>query len=154
MSRRPGPPDDVFFPVVPMLDMSFQLLAFFILTFQAPTSETRMDLVLPSSPLAMPRGPTTSPEAPDVVGLDTDLVVVARSDSEGALRELLLAGAALADIPTLQSRLERYVAIVAPRSVRVVLQADDTLRYELGARLIAACTTAGVGNVRLAGTPP
>lgn len=154
MSRRPGPPDEVYFPVVPMLDMSFQLLAFFILTFQPPTSETRIDLMLPSAPLALPRGPAVSPEAADVVGLDADLVVSVRADSRGDLAALALAGATLSDIPALQGRLERYVSVVSPRPVRVVLQADDTLRYEVGARLIAACTTAGVGSVRLAGPPP
>ncbi len=39
---RPGMPEEVSFPVAPMLDMAFQLLAFFILTFKArpprPTS--------------------------------------------------------------------------------------------------------------------
>lgn len=154
MSRRPGPPDEVYFPVVPMLDMSFQLLAFFILTFQPPSNETRLDLVLPSAPVALPRGPTISPEAADMVGLDADLIVTARSDARGELAELVLAGATLSDIPALQARLERYVSVVAPRPVRVVLEAEDTLRYEQGARLIAACTTAGVGSVRLAEPPP
>ena len=43
--RRKKPPEEtVEFPVAPMLDMSFQLLAFFILTFQAPSGETRIDL--------------------------------------------------------------------------------------------------------------
>ena len=36
---RPGPPDEVAFPVTPMLDMAFQLLAFFIITFKPPTAE-------------------------------------------------------------------------------------------------------------------
>src|SRR4029079_4766027 len=40
---RPGPPDEVFFPVAPMLDMAFQLLAFFIFTFKAPSAETHID---------------------------------------------------------------------------------------------------------------
>ena len=44
---RPGPPEEVSFPVAPMLDMAFQLLAFFILTFKAPSAETHLDLDLP-----------------------------------------------------------------------------------------------------------
>jgi hypothetical protein len=52
--RKQGLPEDVPFPVTPMLDMAFQLLAFFILTFQAPTRETRIDLYLPSAPIALP----------------------------------------------------------------------------------------------------
>ncbi len=154
MSRRPGPPDEVYFPVVPMLDMSFQLLAFFILTFQPPSSETRIDLMLPTAAVALPRSAAISPTAPDVVGLDADLVVTARADSRGELAELTLAGATLPDVAALQGRLVRYVAVVSPRPARVALQADDTLRYEVGARLIAACASAGAGSVRLAGPPP
>ena len=55
--RRPGrleTEEEVQFPVTPMLDMAFQLLAFFVLTFQAPTSETHLDLTLPATPAAMP----------------------------------------------------------------------------------------------------
>ena len=55
---RPGPPDEVFFPVTPMLDMAFQLLAFFILTFKAPSAETHLDL----APARRPRPPC--PRAP------------------------------------------------------------------------------------------
>ena len=54
VSHRPKPPAEVLFPVVPMLDMAFQLLAFFVLTFQAPSAETHLDLDLPATPLALP----------------------------------------------------------------------------------------------------
>jgi biopolymer transport protein ExbD len=151
MSRRPRPPDEVFFPVVPMLDMSFQLLAFFIMTFQPPSGETRIDLVLPAAPVALPRAVPPAADAPDAVGLETDLVVEATAGPGGDLARLALANAALDSPEALRARLERYVAVVAPRPVRVVLRADDTLRYEFGARLIAACTAAGVGSVRLDG---
>ena len=60
-SYRPGPPDEVFFPVTPMLDMAFQLLAFFVLTFKAPTAETHIDLHLPATPRPCPRPPRAWP---------------------------------------------------------------------------------------------
>ena len=44
------------FPVTPMLDMAFQLLAFFVLTFQAPSAETHLDLDLPATPAGAARG--------------------------------------------------------------------------------------------------
>ena len=37
-----------------MLDMAFQLLAFFILTFKSPSAETHVDLDLPATPAALP----------------------------------------------------------------------------------------------------
>jgi hypothetical protein len=56
---RPGPPDDVMFPVTPMLDMAFQLLAFFILTFKAPSAETHLDLPPKEKPGPDRRGRST-----------------------------------------------------------------------------------------------
>ena len=55
------------FPVTPMLDMAFQLLAFFVLTFQAPSAETHLDLHLPATPAALPAAPRGQAEAtPDL----------------------------------------------------------------------------------------
>ena len=50
--RRGSSYEEVPFPVTPMLDMAFQLLAFFILTFQAPSLETHLDLYLPAAATA------------------------------------------------------------------------------------------------------
>ena len=73
-----------------MLDMSFQLLAFFILTFQAPSGETRIDLYLPVGPggagrrrPAGRRGRRPGRAAAD--DLETDLVVRAEADELGDL---------------------------------------------------------------------
>ena len=86
--RRSGGPaeaGDVPFPVTPMLDMAFQLLAFFILTFQPPSRETRIDLYLPAAPAALPRrsGGEAPPTPQEDLGLETDLVVRAEAGPEG-----------------------------------------------------------------------
>jgi biopolymer transport protein ExbD len=150
MSARPRPPDDVYFPVVPMLDMAFQLLAFFVLTFQPPSAETRIDLDLPAAPAALPRAAERSSGAPELVGLETDLVVEAEADDEGRLRALRLAGTPLASAEALAERLRRYVGVLEGHPVRVTITADASLLYDDAARLIGACTSAGVATVRLA----
>ena len=95
---RPGPPDEVFFPVVPMLDMAFQLLAFFILTFKAPSAETHIDLHLPATPAALPAAPGArpGPEPSRAVDadLENDLLVRAEADDLGDLKSLRLGEAA------------------------------------------------------------
>lgn len=147
--RRPGPPDDVFFPVVPMLDMAFQLLAFFVLTFRPPSGETRIDLDLPAAPVALPGVPGPA-VAPELVGLETDLVIEAHADSEGRLAALRLADSPVESAGALADRLRRYVAVLNGQPVRVTIAADNRLRYEDAAPLIGACTSAGVSVVRLA----
>ena len=152
-SCRPQPPEEVLFPVTPMLDMAFQLLAFFVLTFQAPSAETHLDLDLPASPLALPgasRGRADFPPARRTdTDLENDLWLRAESDDLGDLKALRLGEASLPDLPTLGQRLSRYVQIMEGRPLRVRVVADDGLRYEEAARLIATCSAAGVTTLRL-----
>jgi biopolymer transport protein ExbD len=144
----------VFFPVVPMLDMAFQLLAFFVLTFQAPSAETHIDLDLPVTPLALPGAPRGRAELPTARRFDTDLendlFVRVTADDLGDIRSIRLGEGDVPDLATLGQRLKRYVEILEGRPLRVRLVADDHLRYEEAARVLAACSAAGVANVRLA----
>ncbi|RUL87539.1 ExbD/TolR family protein [Tautonia sociabilis] len=156
--RKKAPEETVEFPVAPMLDMSFQLLAFFILTFQAPSGESRIDLYLPSAPAALIASPDASPGrtrpgsmAPD---LETDLVVRAEADELGDLVSLSLQGSEVPDAGALRDRLRRYREQLLGEPVTIRLVADDRLRYEEAARIIGACSAAGVDAVRLAGSDP
>jgi biopolymer transport protein ExbD len=153
---RPGPPDEVAFPVVPMLDMAFQLLAFFIITFKPPSAETHLDLDLPATPVALPsasRGDAQPIPARNVdTDLENDLLVRAEADDLGDLKVLKLGEAPVADLATLGKRLHLYTQLLDGKPLRVRLVADDKLRYEPAARIIAVCSSAGVSAIRL--TPP
>lgn len=152
--RQPGTPEDVPFPVTPMLDMAFQLLAFFILTFQAPTEETRIDLYLPAAPVALPGGPqgqaNPTPSRGADADLENDLIVRARADDLGELQALRLGEVDLSGPEMLGDRLRRYAEVLQGRPLRVLLVADDRLRYEVAARLVGTCAAAGVATIRLA----
>jgi biopolymer transport protein ExbD len=139
-----------------MLDMAFQLLAFFILTFQAPTRETRIDLYLPSAPSALPGTVASTPDSPRSrppadSDLESDLIVRARADDLGDLSSLTLLGADVPDAAELGSRLRKYVQVMGDEPVKVRLIADESLRYEEAAKLVAACSSAGVASLRLGG---
>jgi biopolymer transport protein ExbD len=54
------------------------------------------------------------------------------------------------DLAALGDRLRRYTQILEGRPLRVRLVADDGLRYEEAARVIATCSAAGVAAIRLA----
>jgi biopolymer transport protein ExbD len=154
---RPGPPDDVFIPVAPMLDMAFQLLAFFILTFKPPTAEMHVDLYLPVAPIALPSRPEgrARPDSVRVEAmLENDLLIRAEADELGDLKGLKLGDAPIDNPDVLGERLRRYAKILGDRPLRVRIAADDRLRYEPAARIIAACSAAGVASVRLAQPGP
>ena len=153
---RPGSPEEVAFPVAPMLDMAFQLLAFFILTFRAPSAETHVDLDLPATPAALPtavdgRARPRKSRSVDT-DLENDLLVRAQADDLGDLKSLQLGDAGLPDLPELGRRLRRYTQLLEGRPLRVRLIADDRLGYEPAAQIIATCSAAGVSAIRLA--PP
>src|SRR5262249_5202536 len=143
-SHRPKPPDEVLFPVTPMLDMAFQLMAFFVLTFQAPSAETHLDLDLPATPLALPGAPrgNSEPVPPRRVetDLENDLFVRVTGDDLGDLKAIRLGEAEIPDLKVLGDRLRRYVEILEGRPLRVRLVADDHLRYEEATRVLAACS--------------
>jgi len=153
---RPGPPDEVAFPVTPMLDMAFQLLAFFIITFKAPSAETHLDLDLPATPAALPSASQGNAQPKPARNVDTDLendlLVRAEADDLGDLKALRLGEARLPDVTTLGNRLRRYTEMLEGKPLRVRFVADDNLRYEPAAQIIAACSAAGVAAIRL--TPP
>jgi biopolymer transport protein ExbD len=155
-SYRPGPPDEVAFPVTPMLDMAFQLLAFFIITFKPPTAETHLDLDLPATPVALPSAMTGNAQPIPARNVDTDLendlLVRAEADDLGDLKALKLGEALVSDLDTLGKRLRLYTQLLEGKPLRVRLVADDKLRYEPAARIIATCSAAGVSAIRL--TPP
>jgi len=150
---RPAAPDEVFIPVAPMLDMAFQLLAFFILTFKPPTSEMHVDLYLPVAAVAMPTKPEgrARPDSARVeLELENDLLVRAEADELGDLKALRLVDTPVPDPDALGDRLRRYSQTLGDQPLRVRISADDRLRYEPAARIIAACSAAGVASIRIA----
>jgi biopolymer transport protein ExbD len=146
--------EEVQFPVTPMLDMAFQLLAFFILTFQSPSSETRLDLYLPIAPVALPgssqgQARMTPPKRSEL-DLENDLKIRVQADDLGDLKSIKLGETPLPDLEALGDKLRRYAAILEGRPLRVRITADDRLRYEEAAKVIGVCNTAGVASIRLA----
>jgi biopolymer transport protein ExbD len=150
-SKRPRPPDEVAFPVTPFLDMAFQLLAFFILTFRPPSPEMRLDLHLPTGPatLAPPARGNVAAAAPDELDLETDLTLTVEADPAGTPQSIKLGEAPVIDAADLESRLRKYQALLGGRTVRIRFVAPDRLRYETAAQLVAACAAAGAGSVSL-----
>jgi hypothetical protein len=126
---RPQPPDEVAFPVVPMLDMAFQLLAFFILTFKAPSAETHMDLDLPATRAALASSAQGraqgEPGGPSAIDLENDLIVRAEADDLGNLKALRLVDASLPDLVTLGDRLRRYTELLSGQPLHIRLIADE-----------------------------
>ncbi len=157
--RRPGLPDEVAFPVAPMLDMAFQLLAFFILTFQPASNELRIDLELPVAAPVQARAEgglakldTSRMGLPDL-GIESDLRVTVTSDDEGNLVSIKLGLTQVPDLATLEDRLKRYARVLDNKPLGVTLLADPRLLYEEAAKIVAAAQAAGAQTIHLAEPP-
>lgn len=153
-AKRHADYEEVLFPVTPMLDMAFQLLAFFVLTFQVPTGETRLDLYLPVAAAALPSAPAgqaiSKPPSRADLDLENDLLVLVEADELGEINVIRLGDAKVENLEILGDRLRKYAALLEGRSLRVRIAADDRLRYEEAAKIISACGSAGATSVRLA----
>jgi biopolymer transport protein ExbD len=127
--RTGHPPIDVALPITPMLDMSFQLLSFFILTFNPHPTEGQLAVMLPPAAGSL----ISLPEpAPDLIRDDYTVMV---SETAG---QLLIefrnpAGGSVA-IPSLDALRDTLVALAKRPGTTVTVEAASDLPY---ARLIA-----------------
>jgi biopolymer transport protein ExbD len=125
-----------------MLDMAFQLLTFFILTFQPPPLEGQLVMRLPTAkPLGCqgegPIGDVVSSHLPKIEKHDTLLIsVTARS---GAIGAISVDNRSARDLPELNRLLKGVFDNRDSPFEQVVLQVSDGLRYEELLKTVEVC---------------
>ena len=127
-----------------MLDMAFQLLAFFILTFQPLPIEGGVKLRLPSAQ-AVARDtkgkPGNTPGVPPVdIGVKTLTISVSADPRSGAIAQLALGETPINSLPLLEARLKEVFADVNNPFDQVLVQVSDNCRYDELMRVVEACT--------------
>lgn len=148
--RDSAVPEKVDIQMTPMIDIVFQLMAFFLMTFQVAPVEADFALKLPRTDI--PRG--TVPTMPETI------LIRLKADQAGELAELRYSG----DAPTGRKpdaetfrRLRVFVEqrigearAAGQEEPEVKIAADDLLRYEHIIRTIDAVSAAPdeAGNVR------
>jgi biopolymer transport protein ExbD len=154
------PPVEVTLPITPMLDMSFQLLAFFVMTFQSANAlEGQIDMLLP-------RGGTPQAKKPDQVDLtkesDADLAEQAevtveifsqRGDIEGLNIREKAKSTKVPELKALKGMLIKLRAELGGNLTRIKIQADSRLKYARLIDVMDACLAAGFQTVEFAPPP-
>jgi len=130
--------------VTAMLDLAFQLLAFFILTFKPAPVEG--DVLLRMAP---PR-PTTIVNNAQAPGADakntnpvqglTSLVITVAGDESGNLQTLAVGENKVGGIEQFESKLQAILADEGAGFDQVLLQVGSSLRYRELMRVIDVCT--------------
>ncbi len=170
MSRRTSDTGvEVELPVTPMLDMTFKLLFFFIVTFNPPALESQFDFPFPRSegsrgaPEGEPRPPGQEIELP------SDLTVEIKAHEGGEIRLIVrdtaVAGHEIPDpLPLVDGRrpttkaelLTQYLKqkrkdLTNQNEIRIV--ADARIPYDWVVEVVDACIKAGFRRVSF-GPPP
>jgi biopolymer transport protein ExbD len=165
MARRPNKNDDpgVVLPITPMLDMAFQLLAFFIFTYHPSDLEGQMELNLPEKPEArsvdIPDQPTPSMND-DVPNVEADITVVLRTQHDGRLdgdisQIIVREGPDEKAVETPEALLkllkERRETLANKEGVK--LQGDGRLKWSKIVGIMDVCRKAGFKDVGFAPPP-
>lgn len=157
-SRPGGPGPDVELPITPMLDMAFQLLTFFLLTYHPSSLEGQLPMTLAREP----GGP--NPDGGIMVDEELNagqpLAVFVKTQHEpssrGAISQMSvdtpggpMIFAKVADLRDYLKRLHNDP--LAPRSV--MLRADEGLKYGCLMDVVDVCKQAGFEQVGFAAPP-
>jgi biopolymer transport protein ExbD len=145
MRKKKRKQEDVELNVTAMLDMAFQLLTFFILTFRPAPVEGQVLLRMPlpqpvagvrSGEMAGDRASNPSPLAE----LNT-LVISAVANETGGLRQLAIGETTMSNsLSTLDSKLGKLLGDEGSAFQQVIIQVDSRLRYEELMQVIEVCT--------------
>jgi biopolymer transport protein ExbD len=152
--RKEEPPVDITLPITPMLDMSFQLLSFFILTFQPRPTEGQMSVALPKLDV--------SEQQQDIRPLPEDLdkkdeyTISLRASSGGELALMSLRGPAgespeIRNVNDLKGQLDAITPPVGrgKAGVSITIEADNDLVYWRLIEVMDVCRRAGYDSVNL-----
>jgi biopolymer transport protein ExbD len=143
-------PIDPDLPIVPMLDMCFQLLAFFIMTFNPTPTEGHLDLALPK----LTGGDTSVTPTTPSIDEDDEFTVQVDSTPEGGIASInvLEKGAAAAkplgtDTGKLYAYLKERTANKGGKVGKLRMELGETLNYQYVIKLIDESSRAGYKQV-------
>jgi biopolymer transport protein ExbD len=131
---------EVEVPITPMLDMAFQLLTFFILTYKPAPSEGQFSMnLLPAQAMAEIQKEQPKDAPPSVDASLRTLKTTLRANANGGLAELMLADKPIEltdKLEQLKTELEGFVNDPILSFDQAVIQVDPNLRYSELMRVI------------------
>jgi biopolymer transport protein ExbD len=160
---KAGTAVDVELPIVPFLDMSFQILFFFIMNYHPSALEGQMDLSLPAAGEARAQtieqmDPKNVPDTE--IEMKSELTVVIRTPhdniNDGAISNISITGDQGDTSVSSVEGLEKYLKSVQKELTNktdIKIQADSRLKYYFVVQVMDACVKAGYPNVGFAPPP-
>jgi biopolymer transport protein ExbD len=160
---EPGPEPNL--PVTPMLDMAFQLLAFFVMTYHPSDLEGQMELSLPSEAITQAKDkddikPDSPVDKDQDLKLSANLTVIVRTRRDnvniGLVSGIFLqddAGTSPVDtLDKLREELKsRRTSVENKENIKI--QADSKLKWEEVINVMDVCQQAGFKNISFVPPP-
>lgn len=129
---------DVELNMAAMLDMAFQMLMFFILTFNVTRIESQVALSLPTAK------PVTRFNDANAIPMTTapgETILTVLGNDSGEIKDLAVGGTVVPDLETAKRKLDDLAKLE-----RVTVQVDWKLRYEDLMQIVEACTEQKTGG--------
>jgi biopolymer transport protein ExbD len=147
---RPAPLIGLALPITPMLDMSFQLLAFFLFLFRPIPAEGQLAVMLPSSGVGQQNAIADEPPA----AVDVYTVTI-HSSPTGGLGTITLAGptSTKENIRTIEALLTELKAIPKAAGVSLTIETSTDLLYARLVDVLDACKRTGFKDLKLGPIP-
>lgn len=144
--------DAVELNLAAMLDMAFQLLAFFILTFKPAPTEGQVELRMP------PPQPATGAKGGAAVGSKDNnkpieplstLVITVLGRPNGELGEMAIGEVQALNVNILEARVHKLLGDPGTPFEQVIIQVGPTLHYEQLMKIVDICTRAKTPDGKL-----
>jgi biopolymer transport protein ExbD len=141
-------------PITPMLDMSFQLLTFFVFTFRPTPMEGQLSLFLPKE-----AGNATSMEAPPITDeVSEEFTIEVRSTNLGDIASIKMKTPAGetnlgADPKNLQSELKKIARPAGQKPPKIKIESANELKYARIIEIMDLCIRAGFDQVGVVPIP-
>jgi biopolymer transport protein ExbD len=151
--RKEEPPFDITLPITPMLDMSFQLLSFFIITFKVMPIEGQLSVNLPK--LDATNTPPVDTPLPDENKKDEYRITVYSQAGEVSLMTLTMpTEAPKEEIKSFQQLFAELQRIPkppgrGPEAISITIEAAPDLNYARLIEIMDLCKRAGYESVNL-----
>ena len=147
---------DVESSLTSMLDLIFNVLAFFVVTFSVPRPEKNFDVVLPP-PSARPASDVTVLDPVDMAELNPfqDLTITLATGPGGALSSVRIEGSAVENgMAGLTTQLCAMRAAIRAGNTTgvdaVTIAASPTLKYRFLMSAVDSCHRAGISKINFA----
>lgn len=145
-------------PITAMLDMTFQLLFFFVINFHPADLEGQMDLMLPATtanaqPQVVPKPQPSGMEPEFPIDLTIRVISQGGPDSDGRITGLTVRTVEgrediVADLDALQRYLRKaFPNLQNKESIRILPDSGVRLKHLM--RVMDACRAAGLKDIRL-----